>query len=91
MSCCKRHGVKAFATEPMASLEACMAACGTVPACQSVDWQADAGLCHFGTHSGEPAISVAGWGAAYSLGCAGACRKNGCCGCGGAQGARDEL
>ncbi|KAK8042959.1 hypothetical protein PG994_013442 [Apiospora phragmitis] len=88
MSCCKRHGVKHFAKEQMPSLKACMSACGTVPSRQSVDWQASTGLCYFGKHSGEPSISVAGWSSAYSLGCAGACKKEG--GCCDAQG-RDEL
>ena len=91
MSCCRRHGVQAFAKEPMPSLEACMEACGLMRSCQSVDWQAASGLCYFGTHSGEPHISVAGWSAAYSLGCASACRKAGAdCGCA-AEGGRDEL
>ncbi|KAK8033642.1 hypothetical protein PG991_003040 [Apiospora marii] len=89
MSCCKRHGVQHFAKEHMPSLKACMSACGTVPACQSVDWQQSTGLCYFGKHSGEPSIGVAGWSAAYSVGCAGACKKEGGC-CGGAGG-RDEL
>jgi len=78
MSCCKRHGVQAFSKEPMPSLQACMDACGTVPACQSVDWHKDTGLCYYGKHSGEPTISVAGWSAAYSMGCAGACKKSTC-------------
>lgn len=91
MSCCKRHGVEAFAKEPKPSLQACMETCGLVPACQSVDWHAESGMCYYGKHSGEPAINVAGWSSAYSLGCAGACRQDGAgCGCG-AKGARDEL
>ncbi|KAK8060663.1 hypothetical protein PG996_010593 [Apiospora saccharicola] len=89
MSCCKRHGVQHFAKEHMPSLKSCMSACGTVPSCQSVDYQQSTGLCYFGKHSGEPSISVAGWSSAYSVGCAGACKKEGGC-CGSAQG-RDEL
>ncbi|KAK7955878.1 uncharacterized protein PG986_005100 [Apiospora aurea] len=77
MSCCKRHGVQHFVKEPMPSLMACMSACGIVPACQSVDHQLSTGLCYFGKHSGEPSINVAGWSSAYSVGCAGACKKDG--------------
>lgn len=38
-------------------------------------------MCYFGKHSGEATISVAGWGSAYSLGCAGACKATGGCSC----------
>ncbi|KAK8867590.1 pan domain containing protein [Apiospora arundinis] len=90
MSCCKRHGVKTIGQDHMPSLKACMSACGTVPACQSVDWHQATGICYFGKHSGEPNINVAGWSSAYSIGCAGACKKEGGC-CGSAKGAHDEL
>ncbi|KAI1848688.1 hypothetical protein JX265_005685 [Neoarthrinium moseri] len=91
MDCCKRHGVKAFAKEKLPSLKACMAACATAPACQSVDWQQDSGMCYFGKHSGEPTISVSGWSSAHAVGCAGACKKDGC-GCSGDKNdTKDEL
>jgi len=81
MSCCARHGVTVIGSEPMASLKACMDACGQMPSCQSVDWQQATGTCYFGKHSGDPTISVSEWSAAYSIGCAGACnQKTGCCG-----------
>ncbi|KAI1081425.1 hypothetical protein F5B20DRAFT_579289 [Whalleya microplaca] len=90
MDCCKRHGVKAFSQERLPSLKACMAACATAPACQSVDWHGETGMCYFGKHSGEPTISVSGWSSAHSLGCAGACKKS--CGCAGGQDdSKDEL
>lgn len=75
--------MNAFAQEPMTSLKACMAACATVTACQSVDWQQETGTCYFGKHSGEPTVSVAGWSSAHSIGCAGACKKERDCACSG--------
>lgn len=86
MHCCKRHGVEVFLQEPAASFKECMALCGSVPACQSVDYHQDTGKCSLGKHSGAPSILVAGWASAHAIGCAGACKAKSCCGCSGDDG-----
>lgn len=85
MSCCKRHGVIAFASEQMPSFTECMKTCAMVTSCASVDYHERTGMCYYGKHFGEPTVQVAGWASAYSIGCAGACKKSGGC-CGSAQG-----
>lgn len=85
MSCCKRHGVVAFASEQMPSFTECMKTCAMVTSCASVDYHERTGMCYYGKHFGEPTVQVAGWASAYSIGCAGACKKDGGC-CGSAQG-----
>ena len=90
MSCCKRHGVVTFASEQMPSFTECMKTCAMVTSCASVDYHERTGMCYYGKHFGEPTVQVAGWASAYSIGCAGACKKDGGC-CGSAQAPKSEL
>lgn len=82
MDCCKRHGITVISSDVTPSLTTCMSACSMINGCTSVDWHQDTGMCYWGKHSGEPTILVAGWASAHSLGCAGACKKQGSGGCG---------
>jgi len=94
MSCCKRHGVEAFAKEQMPTFQHCMQSCSLLgPVCSSVDYNERTGMCYYGKHSGEPTVLASGWASASAIGCKGqTCLRGGCSGVthqGGAT--RDEL
>ncbi|PYH84414.1 hypothetical protein BO82DRAFT_399656 [Aspergillus uvarum CBS 121591] len=85
MECGKRHGTVSFKNETQPTYRDCIDACAEIPKCASVDYSNRTLTCYYGTHSGAPPVVAPGYFSAYSLGCAGACEKDGegegCCGC----------
>lgn len=75
MTCKKRHGTTYLKIDRRPSLEACMTACATVPACDSVDYEPRTKKCFFSNDNNAAAISADAFVSAHSLGCAGACSK----------------
>ncbi|EGX88990.1 hypothetical protein CCM_09037 [Cordyceps militaris CM01] len=75
MSCKKRHGTTYLKDVPdrYPSFASCMTACGAVPACQSVDYEAKTNNCYFSTNSKSPTIAAKAFMSAHSAGCSGAC------------------
>ncbi|KAH7136752.1 hypothetical protein B0J13DRAFT_677590 [Dactylonectria estremocensis] len=80
MTCDKRHGTTYLKIDRRPSFEACMSACGAMPACHSAEYEPRTKKCYYGNNYNQPAIDAKAFVSAHSLGCAGACSscKKGC-------------
>lgn len=80
MACNKRHGTTYLKIDRRTSFEACMSACGAMPACHSAEYEPRTQKCYYGNNYNQPAIDAEAFISAHSLGCAGACSscKKGC-------------
>ncbi|KAL3587837.1 hypothetical protein FPOAC2_13736 [Fusarium poae] len=80
MACNKRHGTIYLKIDRRTSFEACMSACGAMPACHSAEYEPRTQKCYYGNNYNQPAIDAEAFISAHSLGCAGACSscKKGC-------------
>ncbi|KAK8025932.1 hypothetical protein PG990_003755 [Apiospora arundinis] len=80
MTCDKRHGTTVLRKERHKTFAACMAACATMPACHSVDYEARTLNCYLTNNVHQPGIAATAFASAHSLGCSGACSscKDGC-------------